>query len=177
MKIFCAQCFSSLFDCTCISVDTPQAAYEMEDHKNPPLNGALVNKSRKKKSVVPDPEMFQLPADNMKRSNEIRTSSGQKGQKSSKRGAMNDTSPLFPDNRLTPDSVPDSSTSGNEYRALRRKYLLLEEESFGLGRDLKTVEDDIKALEEEKLSLLDELVVLEGLVDPSELQPQGQRLQ
>ncbi|KAL0338311.1 UNVERIFIED_CONTAM: hypothetical protein Sangu_1353200 [Sesamum angustifolium] len=81
------------------------------------------------------------------------------------------------DKRLIPDSSGDPSTSGNEYRALRRKYLLLEEESFGLGKELKAIEDDIKTLEEEKLSLLDELVVLEGLVDPSDLQPQGQRLQ
>ncbi|KAL7095614.1 hypothetical protein ABFS82_10G031800 [Erythranthe guttata] len=73
--------------------------------------------------------------------------------------------------------MPDSSTSGNEYRALRLKYLLLEEESCGLGKELEAVEDDIKTLEEEKLSLLDELVVLEGLIAPSDLQPRGQRLQ
>ncbi|CAH9106003.1 unnamed protein product [Cuscuta europaea] len=71
----------------------------------------------------------------------------------------------------------DASTPGDDYRALRRKYLLLEEESFTLGKELMEVEDDIKVLEEEKLGLLDELVVLEGLVDPSEIQPQSQRLQ
>ncbi|KAL1341727.1 hypothetical protein HN51_028249 [Arachis hypogaea] len=35
------------------------------------------------------------------------------------------------------DSFPDSSTAGNEYRALRRKYLLLEDESFLLGKELR----------------------------------------
>ncbi|KAL3839526.1 hypothetical protein ACJIZ3_024117 [Penstemon smallii] len=94
------------------------------------------------------------------------------GKKASKRGFTNAVSPLVQQER----STPDSSTSGNEYRALRRKYLMLEEESFGLGRELKEVEDDINTLEEEKLSLLDELVVLEGLIDPSDLQPQAQRL-
>ncbi|CAH9148524.1 unnamed protein product [Cuscuta epithymum] len=71
----------------------------------------------------------------------------------------------------------DASTPADDYRALRKKYLLLEEESFTLGKELMEVEDDIKVLEEEKLGLLDELVVLEGLVDPSEIQPQSQRLQ
>ncbi|KAG8376897.1 hypothetical protein BUALT_Bualt09G0111900 [Buddleja alternifolia] len=89
---------------------------------------------------------------------------------------VNEVSPLFQPEGLITDSLADSSTSGNEYRALRRKYLLLEEESFGLGSELKAVEDDIKTLEEEKLSLLDELVVLEGLIDPSDISPQGQRL-
>lgn len=73
--------------------------------------------------------------------------------------------------RSNSDSLPDSSSaSGNEYRVLRRKYLLLEEESFSLGTELKEVEDEVKALEEEKLGLLDELLVLEGLIDRSELQ-------
>ncbi|CAN8254738.1 unnamed protein product [Cochlearia groenlandica] len=64
------------------------------------------------------------------------------------------------------DSDSDSS-SGNEYRALiRRKYLLLEEDSFSLERELKEAEDVFKALEDEKLELLDKLVVMEGLVDP-----------
>ncbi|KAL2250514.1 uncharacterized protein LOC105174450 [Sesamum indicum] len=149
----------------------------MEDQKNMLVNNALMSKPRKKKALAQDPEMFQSPGDSMKRSHDVRTISSQKGPKGSKRGAVNDVSPLFQPERLIPDSSGDPSTSGNEYRALRRKYLLLEEESFGLGKELKAIEDDIKTLEEEKLSLLDELVVLEGLVDPSDLQPQGQRLQ
>ncbi|KAK2657713.1 hypothetical protein Ddye_010765 [Dipteronia dyeriana] len=96
------------------------------------------------------------------------------GHKSSKRNSKNDVTPSFQQQeRSNSDSLQDSSASGNEYRALRRKYLLLEEESFVLGRNLREVEDDVKTLEDEKLALLDQLVVLEGLIDPSEVQPQG----
>ncbi|KAF7129800.1 hypothetical protein RHSIM_Rhsim10G0190200 [Rhododendron simsii] len=99
------------------------------------------------------------------------------GKKASKKGLKKDVSPLFHQPENSPsDSLPDSSTSGNDYRALRRKYLLLEEESFGLGTELREVEDEVKTLEEEKIALLNELVVLEGLIDPSELQSQGPRL-
>ncbi|KAJ0963288.1 hypothetical protein J5N97_028410 [Dioscorea zingiberensis] len=73
--------------------------------------------------------------------------------------------------RSTPDSLPDSSGFSDEYRSLRRKYLLLEEESFSLGKELGDVEAEVKTLEDEKFALLDQLVVLEGLIDPSELQP------
>ncbi|KAL4326379.1 hypothetical protein GQ457_11G005060 [Hibiscus cannabinus] len=96
------------------------------------------------------------------------------GKKTSKRNMKNEMSPIFQQpERSNSDSLPDSSTSGNEYRALRRKYLLLEEESFTLGKELKEVEDEVKALEDEKLALLDQLVVLEGLIDPSEMQSHG----
>ncbi|XP_051130342.1 uncharacterized protein LOC127250909 [Andrographis paniculata] len=151
----------------------------MDSQNQAPINGVLINKPRKKKSTLPEPESFQSAGENMKRANEMRLASDQKGQKASKRGAKNNNaSPSFPEGMATPtDSLADNSTPGNDYRALRRKYLLLEEESFGLGRELKAVEDEIKALEEEKDSLLDDLVVMEGLVDPSDLQPQGQRLQ
>lgn len=147
----------------------------MEDQKHMP--DAFLSKPRKKKASSQHPEMFQSPGESMKRSNETRTFSRQKGPKPPKRGVTSEVSPSLQPDRLIPDSVPDSSTSGNEYRALRRKYLLLEEESFGLGRELKDVEDDVKTLEEEKFSLLDELVVLEGLIDPSDIQSQPQRLQ
>lgn len=148
----------------------------MEDQKHMP--DALVSKPRKKKATTQSPEMFQSPGDSMKRSNGIRTFSRQKGgQKAPKRGVNSEVSPSLQPERLIPDSVPDSSTSGNEYRALRRQYLLLEEKCFGIGRELKEVDDDVKTLEEEKLSLLDELVVMEGLVDRSLIQSQGQRLQ
>ncbi|KAG6434084.1 hypothetical protein SASPL_105705 [Salvia splendens] len=136
-----------------------------------------VGKVRKSKHFFSAPAISMLTLPSMKRSNEIQTFSRQKGPKPPKRGVAREVSPSLQPERLVPDSVPDSSTSGNEYRALRRKYLLLEEESFGLGRELKDVEDDVKTLEEEKLSLLDELVVLEGLINPSEIQPQAQRLQ
>lgn len=48
--------------------------------------------------------------------------------------------------------------------------MMLEEENFALDNELRMEDEEIKALEEEKLALLDELVVLEGLVEPSQLQ-------
>ncbi|KAJ4829948.1 hypothetical protein Tsubulata_008376 [Turnera subulata] len=92
------------------------------------------------------------------------------GQKGSKRNLKTQGSPSFQQQPewSNSDSLPDSSSSGSEYRALRRKYLLLEEESYALGAELKEVEDEVKTLEDEKIQLLDQLVVLEGLVDPSE---------
>lgn len=92
------------------------------------------------------------------------------GEKLSKKGLMNDFPSFQQPERSTSDSLPDSSSSGNEYRVLRRKYLLLEEESFGLDSELKEAENEVTELENEKLALLDKLVVLEGLVDPSEFQ-------
>ena len=74
-----------------------------------------------------------------------------------------------PSDRGTPDSLPDSGPT-DEYHALRRKYMMLEEENFALDQELNMEDEEIKALEEEKLALLDELVVLEGLVEPSQLQ-------
>ncbi|CAH2064383.1 unnamed protein product, partial [Thlaspi arvense] len=61
-----------------------------------------------------------------------------------------------------PEMSNSDSSPGNEYRALRRKYLLLEEESFALERELKEAEDEVKALEGEKFELLDKLVVMEA---------------
>ncbi|KAE8055948.1 hypothetical protein FH972_012756 [Carpinus fangiana] len=92
------------------------------------------------------------------------------GTKSSKRNLKNEisTSSQQPE-RSNSNSLPDSSTSGSEYRVLRRKYLLLEEESFALGAELREIENEVKTIEEEKLALLDQLLVLEGLLDPSEL--------
>ncbi|KAM7257544.1 hypothetical protein ACFE04_013285 [Oxalis oulophora] len=69
--------------------------------------------------------------------------------------------------RQNPDS---ESRSTNEYRALRREYLLLEEVNTSLEKELRDFEDGVKSLEDEKHELLDKLVVLEGLVDPSEIQ-------
>ncbi|KAL5212915.1 hypothetical protein ABZP36_023762 [Zizania latifolia] len=84
------------------------------------------------------------------------------------------TEPRLPppqSDRGTPDSVPDSGPA-DEYRALRRKYLLLEEENFALDRQLSLAEEEASVLDDEKFALLDQLVVLEGLVDPSHLQHQ-----
>ena len=68
------------------------------------------------------------------------------------------------------DALLDPSMS-KEYRTLRRKYLLLEEESFNLDEELGEVDGAIKTLEDEKFALLDKLVILEGLIDPLDMQP------
>ncbi|KAK3034165.1 hypothetical protein RJ639_034305 [Escallonia herrerae] len=139
---------------------------------------ASVPKPQNKKPSKQKASKIQTQESNMRRVRELkRPPPTQTGFQASKRGLTNEVSPLYqPPEKSTSDSLPDSSTSGNEYRTLRRKYLLLEEESFGLGRELDGVEDEVKTLEQEKFALLDELVVLEGLVDRSEFQPQGQGL-
>ncbi|KAE8684668.1 subtilisin-like protease-like isoform X1 [Hibiscus syriacus] len=120
----------------------------MQDPRMAPSEGDLNPKTRKKKSSANKGPMFP--------------------------NVKNEMSPIFQQpERSNSDSLPDSSTSGNEYRALRHKYLLLEEESFTLDKELKEVEDEVKVLEDEKHTLLDQLVVLEGLIDPSEMQSQG----
>ncbi|GLT44079.1 hypothetical protein SLA2020_179960 [Shorea laevis] len=96
------------------------------------------------------------------------------GKKASKKNLKNDVSPQFEQpEQSNSDSLTDSHTSANEYRALRKKYLLLEEESSAVGKELQEVEDDVRNLENEKLALLDRLVVLEGLMDPLEMQSNG----
>lgn len=107
---------------------------------------------------------------------EMQAPSYQMTKKPSKRGLVKEAYALSHQRDKSSDSLPDSAPSEDDYRALRRKYLLLEEESCGIQNELKDVEDEIKVLEEEKLGLLDELVVLEGLIDPSEMQPKGHRL-
>ncbi|GJV23251.1 hypothetical protein Tco_1375946 [Tanacetum coccineum] len=99
---------------------------------------------------------------------EIILNGGHEAIRPSKRSSKNEPPQIFQQENSTSDSLPDSAT-GNEYRSLRRKYLLLEEESFNLGRETREIQDAVKSLEDEKLALLDELVVLEGLVDPSEM--------
>lgn len=147
----------------------PIGSWEMQDPGMLLPEEASVPKSRKKKPSTQKASMSQQ-GHNV-------TPPTQTGKKASKKGLKKDVSPLFQQPENSPsDSLPDSSTSGNDYRALRRKYLLLEEESFGLGTELREVEDEVKTLEEEKIALLNELVVLEGLINPSELQSQGPRL-
>eukprot|EP01018_Ginkgo_biloba_P034256 Gb_12686 [translate_table: standard] len=80
-----------------------------------------------------------------------------------------------PQSGLT-ESLPLTAKSANEYRALRLKYLLLEEESCALGEELERIEIDVKILEEEKYGLLDQLVVLEGLVEPPNFESSGQKV-
>eukprot|EP00262_Sarcandra_glabra_P006472 TRINITY_DN1879_c0_g1_i1.p1 TRINITY_DN1879_c0_g1~~TRINITY_DN1879_c0_g1_i1.p1 ORF type:complete len:143 (-),score=28.20 TRINITY_DN1879_c0_g1_i1:221-649(-) len=131
---------------------------------------------------VPDPKKLKknrilqaAPINQLQGENEVKQEilpPSSKTRKLLKRSLKNEIpQPSQQPERSTSDSMPDSSRSGSEYRALRRKYLLLEEESFLLGRDLTEVETEVKTLEDEKLALLDQLVVLEGLVDPLEIQP------
>ncbi|KAJ7953266.1 Lectin-domain containing receptor kinase [Quillaja saponaria] len=132
-----------------------------------------MSEPRKRKTPAQKASLFQLQAYNGKGIQEFQGPLPLKnGQKPFKRNLKNEVSFHKPE-RSNSDSLPDLSGSGNDYRALRRKYLLLEEESFALGRELRDVEDEVKTLEDEKFKLLDQLVVLEGLVDPSVLQSQG----
>lgn len=144
----------------------------MQDPRIPVPEEILNPKSRKKTNSTKRTSLVQLQGNNNNVMEDVQaTFSKRSGPKGSKRNLMTEMSPHFqkPEGSNS-DSLPDSSSAGNEYRALRRKYLMLEDQSFALGRELKEVEDDVKTLEDEKLALLDQLVVLEGLVDPSELQ-------
>ncbi|KAJ6376648.1 hypothetical protein OIU76_025740 [Salix suchowensis] len=104
-------------------------------------------KPRKKKAAAPRASMIQLEG------NDIREVKQRQPERSNS------------------DSLPDSSAPVDDYRHLRHRYLLLEEDSFSVGGALSKVEDEVKTLEDEKFALLDQLVVLEGLIDPSKVQP------
>lgn len=147
----------------------------MQDPRMPIPDEVPNHKPQKKKTSTQKSPLFRMRRNDVKAVQDIQGSVPMKAvQKVSKRALRNEVTPMaHQPERSNSDSLPDSSTSGNEYRALRRKYLLLEEESFTLGRDLREVEDEVKNLEDEKHALLDKLVVLEGLIDPSELQLQG----
>ncbi|KAK1615747.1 hypothetical protein QYE76_021264 [Lolium multiflorum] len=86
-----------------------------------------------------------------------------------KRSFKNEARPPTPQSDR--DSQPDSGPA-DEYRALRKKYLLLEEENYALDEQLGMAEEEAKTLEDEKFALLDQLVVLEGLMEPPQLKPQ-----
>ncbi|CAJ1930742.1 unnamed protein product [Sphenostylis stenocarpa] len=124
------------------------------------------NKPRKKKNLTQKTSLIQLKANGVKEDGQTSLSL-KSGQKGSKRPLMTEVSPPFQKQEgSNSDSLPDSSAAGNGYRTLRRKYLLLEDESFALGEELRGVEDEVKSLEDEKIALLDQLVVMEGLVEP-----------
>lgn len=57
----------------------------------------------------------------------------------------------------------------NDYKELRYRYKLIANERLALDRELNNVDIDIQNLEREKDSLLDKLIVLEGIIDPSEM--------
>ncbi|KAL8240449.1 hypothetical protein R6Q59_013804 [Mikania micrantha] len=135
----------------------------MQDHGMIPAEETIIPKPTKRKPVARKLPKNPTQENNMQGAHEA--------TRPIKRNSKSESPQIFQQQeKSTSDSLPDSSTS-NEYRSLRRKYLLLEEESFNLGRETKEIQDAVKSLEEEKLSLLDELVVLEGLVDPSEMDP------
>lgn len=83
-------------------------------------------------------------------------------------------SPGSPSNGLPKYSQLAKAT--NKYRALVRKYLTLDKESSHLEDEWKKTENEVKSLEKEKHALLDKLVVLEGLVDPSDFKYPNQKL-
>ncbi|KAK9071492.1 hypothetical protein SSX86_010061 [Deinandra increscens subsp. villosa] len=133
----------------------------MQDHGMIPVEETIIPKQTKRKPAARKLPKNQTQENNMQGAPEL--------IRPSKRTSKSESPQILQQQeKSTSDSLPDSS---NEYRSLRRKYLLLEEESFNLGRETKEIQDAVKSLEEEKLSLLDELVVLEGLVDPSEMDP------
>ncbi|XP_061341757.1 uncharacterized protein LOC133288075 [Gastrolobium bilobum] len=141
----------------------------MQDPRIPLSEEILNNKPRKKKNSNQKASLLQLQGNIVKEEGQAPLSlkSGQKGYK---RHLMTEVSPPFQKQEgSNSDSLPDSSAGGNEYRTLRRKYLQLEDESFAVGKELREVEDEVKTLEDEKIALLDQLVVMEGLVDPSEI--------
>lgn len=134
---------------------------KMQDHGMVQVEETVVPKPTKRKPATQKLPKNQIQENNMKGVPEV--------IRPSKRSSKNEPHQIFQQQeKSTSDSLPDSST-GNEYRSLRRKYLLLEEERFNLGSETREIQDAVKSLEEEKLLLLDELVVLEGLVDPSEM--------
>ncbi|KAL9328342.1 hypothetical protein ACSQ67_003345 [Phaseolus vulgaris] len=136
----------------------------MQDPRIPLSEEIMNNKPRKKKNLIQN-TLFHLKGNGVKEDGQTSLKSTQKG---SKRPLITEVSPTFQRQEgSNSDSLPDSSAGGNEYRTLRRKYLLLEDESFALGEELREVEDEVKSLEDEKIALLDQLVVMEGLVDPS----------
>ncbi|KAK7252606.1 hypothetical protein RIF29_36679 [Crotalaria pallida] len=136
-----------------------------------PLSKEIMNiKPKKKKNSTPKASLYQLQGNNVKEDLLVPPSL-KSGQKGSKRHLMTEVSPPFQKQEgSNSDSLPDSSAAGNEYRTLRRKYMMLEDESFALGKELREAEDEVKTLEDEKIALLDQLVVMEGLIDPSEIQ-------
>lgn len=132
-----------------------------------------IPKSQKKQSVAPKKQVTQLQVTSGQLLPDVHPPATlSKAQRPSKRSLQSLAPASFVNReRSLSDSLPESSSSDDGYRMLRRKYLMLEEESFLISRETMEIEDQVKILEGEKLALLDELVVLEGLVDPSEFKP------
>ncbi|URE42279.1 Cen-like protein [Musa troglodytarum] len=144
---------------------------EMEDP--PIISSEITNaKSRKKKPLKQTSSAVQIKREHGGENEG--THLFKKPQKVSKKGHKDGVPSSFQQtDRAAPDSLADPSGSSDEYRALRHKYLLLEEESFSLDSQLSEADAEVQTLENEKLALLDQLVVLEGLLDPSEIKHEG----
>ncbi|AQK69707.1 hypothetical protein ZEAMMB73_Zm00001d015865 [Zea mays] len=155
--------------CVRISVGAGKAKALPERMQDPRDDDFLAPKLHKKKVVYRPQPSGHLKGEPELLRREFPQSSGmvQKPPKRSLKGEPRTP----PSDRGTPDSLPESGPT-DEYRALRRKYLMLEEENFALDKELSMEDEEMKALEDEKLALLDQLVVLEGLVEPSQLQSQ-----
>ncbi|KAF9667115.1 hypothetical protein SADUNF_Sadunf16G0299400 [Salix dunnii] len=132
------------------------------------------SKTLRKKAAL-RASLIQLQGNNVREVHQVRVpASLRPGQKSFKKSSKKEGSPLFQQpERLNSDSLPDSFAPFDGYRHLRRMYLLLEEDSFAVEGTLSKFADEVKTLEDEKFALLDQLVVLEGLIDPSEAQSNG----
>ncbi|CAM8953290.1 unnamed protein product [Rhodiola kirilowii] len=127
-------------------------------------------KSRKKQSTAQKSQASKSRNNNTQPLQDVQPPvTSTKVQRPSKRTAQNlaPTSFVNQASWSPSDSLLDPSSDG-AYRSLRRKYLMLEEESFLVSRETMKIEEQVRTLEDEKLALLDQLVVLEGLVDPSE---------
>ncbi|KAJ6293332.1 hypothetical protein OIU78_025337 [Salix suchowensis] len=144
----------------------------MQNPRMAPSSEIQNAKPRKKKAAAPRASMIQLEGNDIREVKQRVPPSLRPGQKSFKKSSKKEGSPLFQQpERSNSDSLPDSSAPVDDYRHLRHRYLLLEEDSFSVGGALSKVEDEVKTLEDEKFALLDQLVVLEGLIDPSKVQP------
>ena len=64
--------------------------------------------------------------------------------------------------------------SVKKYEALRHKCLILYEKNSSIKEELKRSERKVKKLKKQNLALLDKLVVLEGLADPSDIRSPNQ---
>lgn len=144
----------------------------MQNPRMAPSSEIQNAKPRKKKAAAPRASTIQLEGNDIREVKQRAPPSLRPGQKSFKKSSKKEGSPLFQQpERSNSDSLPDSSAPVDDYRHLRHRYLLLEEDSFSVGGALSKVEDEVKTLEDEKFALLDQLVVLEGLIDPSKVQP------
>lgn len=128
-----------------------------------------------KKAAALRASLIQLQGNNVRDVHQVRVpASLRPGQKPFKKSSKKEGPPLFHQpERLNSDSLPDSFAPVDGYRHLRRMYLLLEEDSLAVEGALSKFADEVKTLEDEKFALLDQLVVLEGLIDPSEAQSNG----